>query len=618
MSAGPLARAQTAPADTARYRLAPVEVTAVRGATPAALETARAVVLTRADADAAGATTVADLLERRGGAFVKPYGPTGLASLSLRGTGASSTAVLLDGLRLNDPALGQIDLRLLPAALLNAVTVVHGAASAWHGADALGGALLLETPRAARALRASAEAGAWGTRRLNGLASGTRGRLAGTVAASADATDGDFAYVEPAFFPARRVRRSGADARFLTALATGRRAGARGVTTAGTWAAAAERGLPGVAGTTPQHERQSDALARMWAAHERPLGPGVGAGRARVAAYAQATRLRYENPALALDDVGRTRTAGVEAEAVRPAGPLALGAGLAYGYAHAAHPSLARAAHEHTASAFAHATHARGRLTATAAVRADGYFRAGARYAPVSPRVGVRLALPAGFAVKTSGGRSFRAPTLNDRYWRGAGRPDLRPERAWSADAGVAWTRGALDAEATGYLARVRDEIVWAPGADGVWRPGNVRRTATRGVELSARGACRVGNGPARLHGGVFAAFTRARDRSDAASPAFDRPLRYVPLATVRADAGLAGRRLSLDAGVQATGRRYVTADGSQALPPYALVDAALGVRLGALTLSARVENLFDAAYRPLEGYPMPGRHLRLRLAYAR
>ena len=38
----------------------------------------------------------------------------------------------------------------------------------------------------------------------------------------------------------------------------------------------------------------------------------------------------------------------------------------------------------------------------------------------------------------------------------------------------------------------------------------------------------------------------------------------------------------------------------------------------GALTLGARVENVTDAAYAPLQGYPMPGRHLRLRLAYAR
>ncbi|MDX1439106.1 MAG: TonB-dependent receptor plug domain-containing protein, partial [Rubricoccaceae bacterium] len=86
----------------------------------------RVTVLDEEDVASAHAVSVADLLESRSSLFIRRYGSSGLASLTLRGSTASQTLVLLDGQRLGDPQLGQLDLSLLPTVMLESVEVLHG------------------------------------------------------------------------------------------------------------------------------------------------------------------------------------------------------------------------------------------------------------------------------------------------------------------------------------------------------------------------------------------------------------------------------------------------------------------------------------------------------------
>ena len=202
--------------------LPPVTVTAERRAT-AATASARVATLGREAIESTGAETVAGLLERRGGLHVKRYGAGGLATLALRGTSASQTLVLLDGHRIADPQLGQLDLSLLPTSLLEGAEVMHGAASAVHGTEGVGGAVDLQTlaPGQASRLVTSVGAGAYGERDGEVLASGSAGRLAGLALVTYGQEEGDFPYVNPALLPARTVRRRGAGRQRMALYASG-------------------------------------------------------------------------------------------------------------------------------------------------------------------------------------------------------------------------------------------------------------------------------------------------------------------------------------------------------------------------------------------------------------
>jgi len=61
---------------------------------------------------------IGELLASYTPVFVKSYGKGSLSTVSFRGTGASHTKVLWEGLNINSPMLGQTDFSLLPGSFL--------------------------------------------------------------------------------------------------------------------------------------------------------------------------------------------------------------------------------------------------------------------------------------------------------------------------------------------------------------------------------------------------------------------------------------------------------------------------------------------------------------------
>ncbi|HYE94744.1 MAG TPA: TonB-dependent receptor [Rubricoccaceae bacterium] len=595
-----------------------VTVTAARLALAPREAPARVTVLTAEAFAAAGAATVADVLERRAPLFVRRYGPGGLATVSLRGAGSAQTLVLLDGARLADPQLGPPDLALLPTVLLDAAEVLHGAGSALHGTDALGGVLHLRTLAAGTAgWRLETEAGAWGHRRLSGVASGQAGPLALVAAAEGLRTDGDFLFRDRSLIGEPLVRREGIDQRRASAFAAAGYARGPLDLRASLLLADAERGL---GGTDSVGARQWDRLARTWldARHTARWG-GV-----EVRAAVHRGRLRYASPYPptrpdALDETSHTTTATLDLQTTLTTLPGWHLTGAAWvGLAHAEHPSLSEEAADRHAALALSAARTTGRLRLFPALRLDRYAPAGAaRRLALSPLLGANLHLRESLHLKASAGRAFRMPTLNDRFWQPGGNAALRPERGWTVDLGLAWSSASLRAEVSAFAARARDQIVWRPTPAGYWAPENLVRTRTLGLEATAEATLPLG--PRRaLDAGFAAALTDARDRSDPSAPAYGQPLRYVPRWTLSAWTGLALGGLRLDLHARAAARRFTTADASQSLPPYLILDgqarytrAVGGVRA---TLGVVFENLTGLQYEVIPSYVMPPRHLRVRL----
>lgn len=595
-----------------------VTVTATRTPTPTASAPARVTVL---DADAVaqtGARSVADLLGARSTAFVRAYGGGGAATLSLRGSTPEQTLVLLDGQRITDPQLGQLDLSLLPTLLLHSVEVMHGAGSPLYGTDGMGGVVNLRThaPTAGRHLRFSGAYGAFGERSGGLMVAGGRARHAGLALVEYAETDGDYPYRSPAFFPPRDVRREGADRQRLSLYGATTYRTVRSRLRLSGWYNDAERGLPTIGSVAARGERQWDESLRLWADGETRYTWGT----LRLGGLVQHAALRYVNDLLDVDDTGRTRMASLEVEVqTHRLARWLLAGGLQAGRASARHPSLEGGAAETHASAFAHGTGAFGALLLYPALRTDLYTRpGGAPLVAVSPRLGlnVRPFETRPLHAKASVGRSFRAPTFNERFWQPGGRPDLRPERGWTYDAGLFYRGARSRGEVTIFAAHTRDQIVWLPATTTVWTPDNVRRSRARGLELSYEWQQRWSRHT--LGGGIQYTVTDTRDRSDPASAAYDQPLRYVPREQLKLFVTAGVGPVSLDVNGRYTGRRYVTTDGSEHLDPYVVLDAQLRLAARAaglqLQLALLVENALDARYAVLQNYPMPPRHARLRL----
>ena len=640
--AAPAALAQTpggaaAPPDS----LGEVTVTATREAVLTHEAPVRVGVLDREDVAASGAHTLADLVEARSAVFVRRYGPGGLASASLRGASASQTLVLLDGHRIADPQLGQLDLSLLPAVLFERAEVLHGPGSALYGTDGVGGVVNLRTGGAGTGgsgteARVETRAGAWGARGASvlGRARTTAGglRLRALAVADVEAADGDYSFFDSTRFDNEAGRlgvwtaREGTDER-RTALFT--RVSAEGERTrsaAGVWYGDAERGLFSPAGGAGA--RQWDRSLRAWADHEVRLG----AARLSVGGLAQRSSLAWAGSATAPPDTGRTRLLSASVRVERPVattlparGLWTFAAGVQGGAASAEHPMLRDGARERSGAAFVSAVGDYGRVLVFPALRVDAVRTGGEggaeTLAALSPSLGLNVRATGPLRLKASARRAFRAPTFNDRFWGEVGDPGLRPERAWALDGGAVLPlrlgAAAVEVEGTAFASAVRDQIVWRP-TGGAWRPGNVGRVRSAGWEGTARLAAPLGRGAA-LGLDLVLTRTAARDRTNPESTSYDRPLLYVPERQAKAAVTVGGAALALDLEAVHTGRRFTASDGSASLDPVTVAAAGLRTRLGlgrggAAGLAVRLENATDRRYQVVRGYPMPPRHLSFRL----
>ena len=139
------AQAQGIPPQGLSRTFDPVVVTATRGISAAG--TLRdAVVITREDLDAAGALTLAEVLQRKAGIEYRATGGAGQPqTLFVRGAGSAQTLVLVDGLRVGSATIGTTSIEHIPLEMIERIEVVKGPMSSLYGPEAIGGVIHIFT-----------------------------------------------------------------------------------------------------------------------------------------------------------------------------------------------------------------------------------------------------------------------------------------------------------------------------------------------------------------------------------------------------------------------------------------------------------------------------------------
>lgn len=125
-----------------------VQVIGTRAPTALNRMVADVVVIDRERIRATSADSLEDLLRREGGMQLsRNGGPGQSASVMIRGSAASNTLVLIDGVRIGSATLGQTDLAAISLAQVERIEIMRGPGSSLYGADAIGGVVNIVTRR---------------------------------------------------------------------------------------------------------------------------------------------------------------------------------------------------------------------------------------------------------------------------------------------------------------------------------------------------------------------------------------------------------------------------------------------------------------------------------------
>ncbi len=389
--------------------------------------------------------------------------------ISLRGGAFNQTLVLVNGLPVNDPQTGHHNLDVsLPLDTISQIEALRGAGSALYGSDAVGGAVNFVTAKPETSeFRLRAGAGSFGTNEQSGYWAGVFRNFSQTLAFSRDFSSG--------FLPDRDYR--SLDLSSSTMFTT--RWGATSV-----WLASGDRpfGAAQFYGNYPSWER-----TRTWYGSVRHV---LNERMQVAAAFRRHTDLfdlfRY-NPGFYENRHEDKRWNG----AVRRMEPLGRNLKLFWGVEgdRQSIRSTALGRHERSRGAVYASFDQRvlRRFSFSLGAREEVYSAQGAEF---SPSASVGYWFGRGFKAHAAASRAFRLPDYTDLYYRdpaSVGNPNLRPETAWTVEAGIDWTNGGrVRAGATVFQNRVRNGIDYAqyPGSS-VWTAQNIQRLNLTGAETT-------------------------------------------------------------------------------------------------------------------------------------
>jgi iron complex outermembrane recepter protein len=503
--------------------------------------------------------------------------------LSIRGSTFGQTLVLLDGIRVNDAQTGHHNLDL-PVSLdaVDRIEVLRGSGSTLYGSDAVGGVLNVITRRPqASELLMGAGVGNFGVNQQRIHSSFVERRFSQQFSASRDFSSG--------FLPDRDYRQLAlsSDTAMETPL---------GLTHVLLATADKPFGAAQFYGNFNSWER-----TRTWFASLRQqLGKrtDVFLGYRR---HSDLFVLYRDNPeAFTNRHVTESYDAGL-----RRRDPLSATAALHYGVEmfHDAIGSNNLGDHSRWRAAAYTGFDVRAlkRASLTLGVREEVWRKWATEF---SPTAAAGLWISGHTKLRASVSRAFRVPAYTDLYYHdpaNAGSPSLRPERAWSAEAGASWWSGGnarWNADAAWFERRERDGIDYVRGSAAyIWRATNIQSLRFQGLEAGA--AMRLGTDSSQRLGFDYTYLHGARQALAAGIES-----RYV--FNYPSNTGLVTWIGTLPGHIAA--RTRVGATKRLGRDAYAVWDQSFTVRVGRYRPYLQFSNLSGTSYQEIPGVAMPGR----------
>lgn len=564
-----------------------IVVTADRVAEPLDDATDSVSVITADDLQRAQVVSVADALRDLAGINIVRSGSLGhTASAFVRGASSSQVLVLIDGVEINDPFFGGVDLGAFVTSGIERIEIVRGAQSPLYGSQAMSGVINIVTaPRegAAPATTLRAEAGSMSTHRESLQSSGGSHALQWNVAGSYLGSEGQFDNDE-----FRNVQLNGLARWTLTPAST---------LALHAFGGDAHIGIP-FNGRRRSLHRESDSRLGVggveYLLHASPLL----SLEARASVTDRDDAFRDPEDRFSQSSSSDSKLWRAMAQNTAMVGAQSITFGVEQKNEDVlATSNNATALDEsiRTTGVYLQDKFESGPLMLTAGVRLDRHSRFGSH---TSPRLSAAYQLNDRWRVRGAAGSAFRAPSAGELAYPFYGNPDLDPEVNRAAEAGVDFRVERLAVGVTAFASKYRGLITFDPVT---FVAANIDRATTRGAELSA-------SAQVRDAWRVTAAYTHLLTRDEATG----KPLPRRPRNSAALTLGYARDAWTASANANLTGRRFerdfeTSTDRFNA--GYVTFDLAGAYQLrSALQLTARIENLFDREYAEAFAFPAPGR----------
>jgi outer membrane receptor protein involved in Fe transport len=567
---------------------------------------------------------LAELLNQHSTVYIKSTGRGSLATASFRGTDASHTKIYWNGLNLNSPMLGQMDLSLIPATFLDHVSLYHGGSSLGTASGAFGGIINLENQpnwNDKNNFSISNELASFRTYQAFGNLHLTKNNWISNSRAFFNHSENDYPYYNTNVLPHETQRlKNGEYSKYGYLQELYYRIRTDDFLSVKLWLQHSDRNLPPPLSreNSKTEESQTDGNIRSvltWKHYGR-------SGDVELSSGITSDRINYiaedswqEN--INLDSRSKENSFINRFNYSLQINPKTIAqVQLLYNYCNV---EIEEIIHSQGYDAVRSELSMMAGINRNIGKRLSSFFLIRTNlvdkdFIPVMPSLGLALKLlpDKNLYLKSNFSRNYNIPGLNDLYWIPGGNPNLKPEENYTADLALEMQVQndlfLIHSSITGYLSRINDWIIWKPTQYQYWAPENVALVFSRGIEFSLN--TRMDIHDTKIVFQFNYNLNRTTDDSE--------QLIYIPVHAFNMYSGIQYKGYQLFYSLNYTGKRYTQTANEEENPAsvldsYFLNDISLSkemnIEKARLNLRFAIYNLFNNDYQVILARPMPGRN---------
>jgi iron complex outermembrane receptor protein len=556
--------------------------------------------------------SLGDLLQQSSGLYLRQYGEGMVASMTIRGTSAGHTAVFWNGLPVNSPSLGQTDFSLLPNEAIGKLAVHYGSSGALYGSDAIGGSVHLNSElkfNQGYQLQVRQGIGSFG--RFNtGISFGYSDQQWTThTKLYRNFSHNDFIYRDPTRPGLPEARTQNAAVKQIGLLQDlGLNINGSSQVSTSIWYNTTDRQIQPLMGSNSQ-EVQDDSHLRWVLDYYHFGGP-----------HTWNLKLGWVRDHMIFNrnSTNETNQYFLSAEYEWSLGAK-LSTKLGSRYTQMVGDLSTYSATENRIELFSSTTFRPvERLGLSVNLRQMAFDQ---EWVPFTPSASAQYEIlqheNEQLAFKAAVSKSYKIPTLNDRFWVPGGNPSLIPEKGTSWETGLTYQkkingRGTLISEVTYYNMDVENWIIWLPQGN-IWSPSNIRNVKNQGLEVATEANYTMGE--LQLKANLHYAYNQARNqtRINTNDRSFGKQLPYTPLHKIQWNVRVQRNVFEWSINQVHTGERYDTSDNESVVAPFTLWNSGIQYNWTyqqfSGNLGMQVLNLMNEQYQTMKLRAMPGRN---------
>lgn len=570
-------------------------------------------------------SSLSDLLSNQSTIHVKQLGNGNIATTSIRGGHASHTALLWNGLNIQNAMLGQPDLSIVPSYLFNNISIEYGGGSAIWGSGAMGGSIHLKNNiDFNQGFKTSLQigAGSFDTKKINSGVILSYKKIASKTTIYFCSSKNDYKYIDTTDKenPNKKALHANYSAKGLMQeisflLNSFQKIDVR------LWYNEMDRNIPlftGLMSTKKQLDKNLK-LNTEWNYHKKKLNSVI--------------RLGYFNDKLNYNDTlssytvsnNKINTIIAESDNIYHYRNNHFNFGVNFTNYNSelfSSINMKDTIYHHSLNKIAFfgaykLSLLNSKLNYNLAIRKE--FTSQSEI-PFTGNTGIHYQLLKQLAAKINANTSYRQPSLSDLYWNPGGNPNLKPEESNEIEGGLElnYTKGHFNAliDITYFNRHTTNWIMWLPRGQGHSVPKNIAEVYSRGLETKTELSYFKKEFFVKIILNTSYVLSTNQKATSENDNSVGRQLIFTPRYNGQGTLLVKYKNINLLFNNNYTGYRFTSTDNTSWIAPYYIANFKCSYNYSYDSVNSElffnVNNIFNKNYSVMQNNPMPLRNYEI------